>query len=1205
MLGVSFMLNELIELSSGFQSSVNISYDLNNDEKIKNFIPTTSSLELISNILMSVRPESTQRAKILTGAYGRGKSHIILVALSMLYRGSKKTVYNNLLNKMKMYDKDLYKIASNHFQSKKKFLPVIIGGSSSSLTQAFMNALQQALNSNNIEDIMPDTHFQAAENTILKWKENYPDTYKLFKKIISSKANVFLNELKSHSAKAYREFLSVYPDLTAGSTFNPFVGFDVADIYEQVCVALKDKGYDGLYVVYDEFGKYLESNISTATESDTKFLQDFAEKCNRSGKHQMHIMLICHKDISNYIDMNLPQDKVDGWRGISGRFEHINLHNNYSQMYEIISAVIGKNPDLWNEFCNRNNDTFDNLGKRYSDNKLINPNKELAKQIVISCYPLHPSTTYILPRLSEKVAQNERTLFTFLSANQKNTLAEFIEKCTDDFTFVTPDYLYDYFEPQFRKELNSTEIYKTYQLATKVLKKVKKGSLQSKIIKTIALIYIIEQFEKLPPTVDNIVDVFIDSVDDPKMITEALNDLVENACIIYLKRSNNYLKLKETSGVDIKEQIKNRIEKLRLTTSTKEIVNTLALDSYLYPVKYNDIHCITRYFEFKFVDCNEIKNGNYELSDEDATGVVQAVFFETPSEYSQFDVRSINNTNNRIITIVPKKFVDIALFAYEYKAVKELKEECLEDEILSDEYDVYIEDLDIIVHNFISSFIHPEFDEVNYYHMGSLKKLYRKAQLSALLSDICEQTYPLTPIINNESINKNVLPTVAVNSRTKLTTALLESEAVEENLGLTGTGQDVSIMRSTLIQTGILIEKGSVYSLNLSPEDDKIKSVLDIIMAFFRQTSVNGETSFSELYYTLTSAECKIGLKRGVIPIYIAVILNAVKKDIVIRYKDEEVKITSDLLNSINESPADYSAVMEDWDEDKSVYLQNLESTFSEFIIEREKSYNSFTYIAYAMNRWYMALPRCSKEMTVFYDTGRKIPKEYIKFISALKQPNNNTREFLIIQLPKIFKHNKATLAIADSIKSAKSAFESGNTRLTKKVIKTTKQIFAKGTTASLTSGLKDWYEMLKPETLQYQFPNNENSVLSLISSVTNDETTFINCLAKTVVGLRLDDWNTLSVEKFADNLSEFKKVVENYNRENHENNKSSRNSCTFTFINDSGEEITRIIEKKEYSRRAKLLYNDISAAIEEMGQSISEYEKLQILIEMLEELCK
>ena len=144
--------------------------------------------------------------------------------------------------------------------------------------------------------------------------------------------------------------------------------------------------------------------------------------------------------------MNLPQDKVDGWRGISGRFEHINLHNNYSQMYEIISAVIEKNPVLWDKFCAQHDATFDNLGKRYSDNKLIHTDKDIAKKTVISCYPLHPSTTYILPRLSEKVAQNERTLFTFLSANHKNTLVEFVEKCDKDFALITPDYLYDYFE---------------------------------------------------------------------------------------------------------------------------------------------------------------------------------------------------------------------------------------------------------------------------------------------------------------------------------------------------------------------------------------------------------------------------------------------------------------------------------------------------------------------------------------------------------------------------------------------------------------------------------------------------------------------------------------------------------------------------------------------------------------------------------------
>lgn len=243
--------------------------------------------------------------------------------------------------------------------------------------------------------------------------------------------------------------------------------------------------------------------------------------------------------------------------------------------------------------------------------------------------------------------------------------------------------------------------------------------------------------------------------------------------------------------------------------------------------------------------------------------------------------------------------------------------------------------------------------------------------------------------------------------------------------------------------------------------------------------------------------------------------------------------------------------------------------------------------------------------MTVYYDTNRKIPKEYIKYINVLKHPINNTREFLIIQLPKIFKQDNATLAIADSIKVAKSAFESGKTRLTKKVIEETKRIFAGASSASLTSLLRDWYDTLKPETLQYQFPNNENTIISLIASVTNEETTFINRLAKAVVGLRLDDWNAVNAEKFSTSLSEFKKAVDDYNNNNHDNYKKNKSSCTFTFVNDSGEETTRVIEKTEYSGRAKLFYNDISAAIEEMGQSISEQEKRQILIEILEGLCK
>lgn len=1197
------MLNEMIEISGGFQSSVNISYDLNNESKIRGFIPTTSALELITNIISSTAISSTERAKILTGAYGRGKSHIILVTLAILKHSYRKNVFNDLLNRLKKYDEDAYKTVNNFILSKTKFLPVIISGNSSNLTQAFINALQQALNAANMDDIMPDTNYKAASDTITMWKKSYPGTYSEFVKKIKIKPELFFSKLSQHDVKTYQTFVTLYPKLTAGSIFNPFACSDVIEVYEKVCEAVCERGYDGLYVVYDEFGKYLESNITTAEESETNFLQSFAEKCNRSKKQQMHILLICHKDISNYIDMNLPQDKVDGWRGISGRFEHINLHNNFSQMYEIISAVIGKNPDKWDDFCVEHKEVFDNLAQTFSANKLLGDDIKTVKQSILGCYPLHPTTTFVLPRLSEKVAQNERTLFTFLSAEQKNTLVEVVEKSEEEFTFVTPDHLYDYFELQFKKELNSSEIFKTYQLAASVLKKVERGSLQSKIIKTIAVIYIIEQFEKYPPTVNNIVGTFLNTVDDPKEITDAINELINNSCIVYLKRSNGYLRLKESSGVNIKEEIQNRIESLKLTMTTKQILNSLSVDNYLYPVKYNDEHCITRYFNFKFADTDDLKSDDLSLEDTDASGLIRAVFFENQTEFEKFNIKKIKNGNTQTVIVVPREFCDISSIAYEYKAVCELKDECGEDVFLADEYEVYLEDLDVVVGNFINSYTHPEIGTVDYYYQNKPVEISRKAQLSALLSTICEEIYSDAPTINNEMINKNIVTTVVVNSRSKVTTALLENDIVEENLGLTGTGPDISIMRSTLIQTGILVQKYKGFALEMNTCDEKLAKVLLVIKSFFTDTSSDGERTFSELYHTLTSPDGKIGLKRGVIPIYIAVVLHFVKKDIVIRYKNEEVKITSDLLNGINESPENYSVVMEDWDEDKANYLRRLEEVFSDFVVEKEKSFNSFAYIAMAMMRWYVELPRCAKEMKEYYGAGKPVPKEYLKFINLLKQPTENSRELLMVNIPKVYGSKTPSFPIADSIFSAKGKFEAAKDELIAKLISITKDVFQGKKKASLGSVLRDWYDGLKTETLQKQFPGNENTVIELIRSITNDDKTFISRLAKALVGLRIDDWNADSIKIFDSELRKFKATVDDYNLSDHSHDNSA-NSTKLVFVDESGNEVTRIIENVEYSGRARLLYNDISAAVSEMGESISEQEKRQVLMDILKKLC-
>ena len=173
----------MIHIEEGFQTSVNIAYDLHDTDKVSRFIPTNSAIDVIEDIVLSTYPSSTQRARILIGAYGRGKSHIVLVLLSLL-REKQINAFNSLLNRIRVVNEDLYRYINDYIKSSHKLLPVVISGSSASLTQSFMNALQHTLESEELSDIMPATHFQAAVNTIEGWRANYSDTYNRFVSMI-------------------------------------------------------------------------------------------------------------------------------------------------------------------------------------------------------------------------------------------------------------------------------------------------------------------------------------------------------------------------------------------------------------------------------------------------------------------------------------------------------------------------------------------------------------------------------------------------------------------------------------------------------------------------------------------------------------------------------------------------------------------------------------------------------------------------------------------------------------------------------------------------------------------------------------------------------------------------------------------------------------------------------------------------------------
>jgi hypothetical protein len=465
-----------------------------------------------------------------------------------------------------------------------------------------------------------------------------------------------------------------------------------------------------------------------------------------------------------------------------------------------------------------------------------------------------------------------------------------------------------------------------------------------------------------------------------------------------------------------------------------------------------------------------------------------------------------------------------------------------------------------------------------------------------------------TPLIKNESVNKNTLPPIAINSRTKILAGLLENE-LKPNLGLTGTGQEVSIMRSTLIQTGVLISATENPQINLEPVNANIAPMLSEIQKFFSKTSATGTANFGSIYDRLVRPRYGIGMKRGIIPIYLAAVLHLNKQTLVIKYNGREERITPDLLNGINESPNDYTILVEDWSDMKASYISDLERVFRKDIKEREKIYNGFAYILYAMNRWYMALPKYAKELEIKYQgKGKKAPPitaQHIKFVNSLKMLDENPRDYLFEKLVNIFGFKELTPDLVQLIKSAKEERDTAVSNLISRLADDIRDIFARRqATVTLASAVSNWHEKLNKDTLQQLFANNENQILSLLSNVGNDDSAFVQRLAKAVSGLRIEDWTSNTIISFLKELCTFKETVDDFNNKK-PLSKNASAEYKIVFKDARGNETVRIFDKANYSETAELMLGEISRVIDEYNQSLTEQEKRQVIMDVLERLCR
>ncbi len=270
-------LLELIKIDNRFEKSVNLTLDLYVQDKIDGYIPTRSSVNILDSYINEVRSFSGNRATVLIGPYGKGKSHLLLVLLSILSRTCQMSAINKLVQRIFAVNPDAAAHISDVMENQGQFLTVLINANgNNSLNQAFMRALTSALTRDGLADVIPDNYYTESVKMLQNWKQNFPDTYKSFQeKLNGNEIDSFVKKLESYDEKALEFFRAVYPELTSGGVFNPLIDDEVISVYQSVNRILREKyGYAGIYIIFDEFSKYIEGHAVEGFAGDMKVLQD-------------------------------------------------------------------------------------------------------------------------------------------------------------------------------------------------------------------------------------------------------------------------------------------------------------------------------------------------------------------------------------------------------------------------------------------------------------------------------------------------------------------------------------------------------------------------------------------------------------------------------------------------------------------------------------------------------------------------------------------------------------------------------------------------------------------------------------------------------------------------------------------------------------------------------------------------------------------
>lgn len=1188
--------SDFIEVNRGFQTSINLEYDLNKIEKVTSYIPTEQSVKILGTFLKSFyyTNDSQNRARVLIGPYGRGKSHLLLVLTALtsidvytesVDRTEANKVLEVLCNKIDSVDHEVGTLAKAVVDSGIRTLPIIINSNTVDINQAFLIAIKEALERSELDELLPATYFDAAIEVLNRWKTSYPDVVKQFNNALKT-YKLSLDELyiglNQFDQESYSVFCACYPCVTAGTEFNPFSNMDVVKLYMAVTDALVEQtSYSGINIIFDEFSKFLEANMDASKMLNFKIIQDMAEAATRSGKKQIHFTCITHKDILDY-------SASDSFKTVEGRFSKIHYIASSEQSYELIANAIPKKSSF-EHYIAQNRASFD---KALNSASVVNVFSEMTpaafeKKVALGCFPLTPLSAFALLHVSELVGQNERTLFTFLAKPDEYSLYDFLQQDHASMDFITIDCVYDYFKDLLKKEVFNASVHSIWTKSDTALRQSGNIS-ESRIIKTIAIINIIndERFKTTPAHMKSALFM------DDKVFDEAIEHLIQKH-VITQRESSEFVML-TSNGVDVQKNVlayaSTKVSKIN---ECELLENNFPL-GYVIPREYNDRFSMLRYFKKIYMNAATFlsyRTGDALTSDYEFDGIILYILTSNDSERSLVceHIQHFEHTPEVIICVSDYEF-EFTECLKRVVAIQYLKcSEYAQDPHYFEEIQIYEEDLQKQIMSAIDNMYSPGSKHSAYLNCNGTLEIYRQADLNLAVSRICLTRYCSTPVINNEMVNKTALNAQNIKGRNVVLDWILKHDNDSVIPCPDGFGPEVSIFKAMYSYTGL-------YASEVVA-DDGINKVLSLISGFVSSCESDKKT-FSELYETLQSPP--FGMRKGIIPLFVVYVLRKYKENTIIYYKGKEVELSAQILSAINDMPSEYSLMLEGGTCEKENFLNALETAFDDYREANSTSANKVYSVTKSMQNWMRSLPEYTKRFTVLYANGTAVPIDSsVKTIRAdLLKFDINARELLFKSWANKLSPDGSLEECAKEIKRVKSFLDMHSSNFRQEITGRLAAIFMPGYSGSLSKAINLWYEKTPDAAKRHIYDADANNLLMIAGSWDSyDDQQLLNKLAVEFVSMAIEDWNDDLANHFSSAIEAAVRKIDSYTEQ-----ETNDQNCKLAISLPSG-----IIEKSfsgsEISPLGQTALSNLRSVFDEYNGALEPDEQLAIIAELIRDI--